>query len=74
MRDLDAYITGNYGEDQFSNQSPCDICNHDPANCVCPECEVCGVAGDPSCINNHMQWAKWQNALYPIEQDYDAAP
>ncbi len=38
----------------------CEICHSlVPENCNCPECTVCGAAGDPSCINTHMPWEKW---------------
>jgi hypothetical protein len=39
------------------NEQPCVICHS--FDCTCPECEVCGVAGDPACINTHMPWSKW---------------
>lgn len=43
----------------------CDICQGsvedagNPGGCNCPECETCGVSGDPACINTHMKWDKW---------------
>lgn len=37
----------------------CAICQASCDGCNCPECEVCGVAGDPACINVHMPWSKW---------------
>jgi len=37
----------------------CSICHHLVESCTCPECSVCGVAGDPDCINIHMKWDQW---------------
>jgi hypothetical protein len=28
---------------------PCAVCAKDEDNCVCPECPVCGMQGDPAC-------------------------
>jgi hypothetical protein len=28
---------------------PCAVCAQDPADCICPECPVCGATGDPGC-------------------------
>jgi hypothetical protein len=28
---------------------PCAVCAMDVADCVCPECPVCGEQGNPSC-------------------------
>lgn len=28
---------------------PCAVCGGDDRDCVCPECDVCGERGDPSC-------------------------
>jgi hypothetical protein len=33
-------------------------------DCECPECEICGVAGDPACINTHMEWRKWGHFVF----------
>lgn len=55
------------------NEQPCQICHS--FDCKCPECEVCGVAGDPACINTHMPWIKWpaftapSNDPLPIEEN-----
>ena len=37
------------GEEEY----PCEICggNPDSDECICPECEVCGAAGDPYCYD-----------------------
>lgn len=34
----------------------CDICGGIPGgdSCKCPECPVCGFAGNPDCVGNHM--------------------
>lgn len=44
---------------------PCQICHQ--FDCICPECEVCGVAGDPACINTHMPWQKWGHFSFAVE-------
>ena len=33
----------------------CDVCGGDPEgdDCICPECPVCGSAGEPGCYENH---------------------
>lgn len=31
----------------------CQICAQDVDNCICPECPVCGQAGDPDCYPHH---------------------
>lgn len=42
----------------------CDICGGDPeGSCVCPECEACGVAGDPACVGTHMPAEAWPRIL-----------
>jgi hypothetical protein len=38
-------ITGEYG--------PCECCGMDHADCCCPECPVCGEAGNPNCYTDH---------------------
>lgn len=33
---------------------PCEVCGLDPDDgCVCPECPVCDVIGDPKCYGQH---------------------
>lgn len=32
---------------------PCDVCGMDCYSCVCPECHICGVSGDPLCYEYH---------------------
>jgi hypothetical protein len=32
---------------------PCLCCGGDPAGCDCPECPVCGEAGNPECYVAH---------------------
>ena len=50
-------MTGFQGYDQWktacpNDEMPCMICGIDPADCECPICEICGVQGDPSCIES----------------------
>lgn len=49
---------------------PCDICGRDPALCVCPECDGCGLCGVPltSTANGTRlcpQCEQRQRAAYP---------
>lgn len=37
-----------YEEDQT-----CDVCGRDAGDCICPECPVCHVQGDPACYEKH---------------------
>lgn len=38
----------------------CDICGGDPgSSCQCPECPVCGIAGNPACVGVHMPAWFW---------------
>jgi hypothetical protein len=37
----------------FDEDLPCAICGKDPYECECPECPVCGAAGDPKCYKEH---------------------
>lgn len=40
-------------------ETPCGICGLWADDCTCPECDVCGVIGDPACINHHMPAERW---------------
>lgn len=31
----------------------CEICGNEAGSCICPECPVCGVTGDPRCYQEH---------------------
>ena len=31
------------------DEPPCDVCGEFVDACICPECRVCGVQGDPAC-------------------------
>lgn len=33
-------------------EQPCAVCGQWPDNCICPECSVCGVQGDPICYDS----------------------
>jgi hypothetical protein len=37
----------------------CIICLNFVDNCVCPECDECGMVGDPNCIGTHMPISAW---------------
>lgn len=30
----------------------CECCGHDPEDCICPECLVCGEQGNPKCYED----------------------
>lgn len=34
-------------------EGACEVCGHDVAGCICPECPVCGAQGDPKCHAEH---------------------
>jgi hypothetical protein len=49
------------------DEGPCECCGNDPADCVCPECPVCGSQGDPKCYKDtsefgphHLQYSREQ--------------
>ncbi len=48
----------------------CEICGKDPGDCVCPECPLCGVTGDPDCYGKfgHLPRAAMQAAPDPIDE------
>lgn len=38
----------------FDEFMPCGICHKSPeSDCECPECPVCGEAGNPGCAEGH---------------------
>ena len=41
------------------SEGPCQICHYSVDDCTCPECRICGVFGDPACINTHMNFKEW---------------
>lgn len=32
---------------------PCDMCGLNTDDCICHECPVCGMHGDPECYKTH---------------------
>lgn len=44
---LDRYLT------REPDEYPCEICGNHVDDCVCPECPVCEIYGDPDCYKNH---------------------
>jgi hypothetical protein len=36
-------------EEAFGQEGPCECCGNDPADCICPDCPVCGDNGNPGC-------------------------
>ena len=48
----------------------CEVCAGYPGvSCTCPECDVCGVVGDPGCINTHMPIGLWPRIIYGAKVD-----
>lgn len=45
----------------------CEICGCDAVQCVCPECPVCKIVGNPACVGNHAPIEFWGNEP-PIKQ------
>lgn len=40
---------------------PCDVCGQNFDNCICPECPICEVYGDPDCYKTHgLEFSKRQ--------------
>jgi hypothetical protein len=37
------------GDPQEQYDETCEVCKLDASKCLCLECDVCGVAGDPKC-------------------------
>ena len=44
-------VTGVPGDEEY----PCEVCRQLPSDCVCPDCEFCGVAGDPDCYATSLE-------------------
>lgn len=44
----------------FDYEPNCKICGNSCFDCVCPECVVCGEAGNPECIDKHMRSDSWR--------------
>jgi hypothetical protein len=41
-------------EGQFGDEGPCECCGRDPAECICPECPICGEQGNPECYRKKV--------------------
>lgn len=39
---------------QEVDEPGCALCVRSVDDCICPECPVCGAAGDPACYGPHM--------------------
>ena len=52
--DLPPGVTQRHIDEAFGgDEGPCQCCGHDPADCICPECPICGEQGNPDCYKNH---------------------
>jgi hypothetical protein len=41
-------------DEAYGIEGPCVTCGAgNPDDCICPECPVCGVIGDPGCYIKH---------------------
>jgi hypothetical protein len=47
--DLPPGCTHKQIEEAMGDDRPCECCGNDPADCVCPECPVCGSTGNGEC-------------------------
>jgi hypothetical protein len=45
---------------------PCKTCGKDVDNCICPECPVCGVVGEPDCYLE--EWRGGHGLTFTLEQ------
>lgn len=45
-------VTNRMIEEAYGEDGPCQCCGRDPADCVCPECQVCGEQGNPKCYEH----------------------
>lgn len=49
-------------------EGPCAVCAMDPADCLCPECHVCGEQGNPKCYESDKAGEKRHGLLLTKEQ------
>lgn len=63
MKNFDSY----YDPPEY-DETPCDICHYSLDDCTCLECEVCGVQGDPKCINVHISWEKFPHFKHALSE------
>ena len=56
---------------------PCGVCGNDFDHCICPDCLMCGIAGDPECygITGHGLFLTIEQAesLAAKEDEWDNA-
>ena len=42
----------------MGTERPCETCGLGTSSCICPECEVCGEAGNPYCYDQgHLHYS-----------------
>jgi len=46
----------------------CRVCHHQPDDCTCPKCSVCGEVGNPACINVHVEWKAWGHFNFQLSE------
>ena len=51
--DMDRFITGNYGQDQFKDEDDCEECESKEEDVICGDCgehaECCSTCGTDCC-------------------------
>jgi hypothetical protein len=53
--DLPPGVTSRMIDEAYGEEQPCQCCGSDPADCICPECPVCGAQGNSLCYTEHGQ-------------------
>jgi hypothetical protein len=53
MSNLPPGVTSRMIDEAYGVELPCSVCGIDPADCICPECLVCGSQGEPECYQAH---------------------
>lgn len=52
----------------------CEMCGCESGSCICPECPVCGAAGDPACYHEHGMEESWEQVQSRIVHDPNNDP
>lgn len=45
--------------ERLSQDHPCECCQNDADDCICPICPECGMAGDPACYKEDGHGMKY---------------
>jgi hypothetical protein len=61
-------VTNRMIEDQVGDEGPCECCGHDSADCICPECPICGAMGNPKCYSSpYMMVIQHENSDHGLK-------